>query len=41
MIGHDLSPWAGQTLRLRVAPVLNQGLMRTGIDNVRLIPIDG
>ena len=39
-IRYDLSPWAGQTVRLRVATVLNQGLMRTGIDNVRLIPID-
>jgi hypothetical protein len=27
-------------VRLRVATVLNQGLMRAGIDNVRLIPID-
>jgi D-alanyl-D-alanine carboxypeptidase len=39
-IRFDLSPWAGQTVRLRVATVLNQGLMRAGIDNVRLIPID-
>jgi D-alanyl-D-alanine carboxypeptidase len=39
-IRYDLSPWAGQTVRLRVATVLNQGLMRAGIDNVRLIPID-
>jgi D-alanyl-D-alanine carboxypeptidase len=39
-IRYDLSPWAGQTVRLRVATALNQGLMRTGIDNVRLITID-
>lgn len=35
----DLSRWAGQTVRLRVATVDNQGPMRAGIDNVRLIPI--
>jgi D-alanyl-D-alanine carboxypeptidase len=38
-IRYDLSPWAGQTVRLRIATALNQGLMRGGIDNVRLIPI--
>lgn len=40
LVRYDLSAWEGQTVRLRVATVLNQGLMRTGIDNVRLIPID-
>ena len=39
-IRYDLSPWAGQTVRLRIATAMNQGLMRAGIDNVRLIPID-
>jgi CubicO group peptidase (beta-lactamase class C family) len=39
-VRYDLSPWAGQTLRLRVATADNQGPMRAGIDNVRLIPID-
>jgi CubicO group peptidase (beta-lactamase class C family) len=37
---YDLSPWAGQTVRLRVATASNQGPMRAGIDNVRLIPIE-
>ena len=36
----DLSPWAGQTVRLRIATANNQALMRAGIDNVRLVPID-
>ena len=39
LIRYDLSPWAGKTIRLRVAAALNQGLMRTGIDNVRLVPV--
>jgi D-alanyl-D-alanine carboxypeptidase len=39
-IRYDLSPWAGQTVRLRIATAINQGLMRAGVDNVRLIPID-
>jgi D-alanyl-D-alanine carboxypeptidase len=39
-IRYDLSPWAGQTVRLRIATADNQGPMRAGIDNVRLIPID-
>ena len=38
-IRYDLSPWAGQTVRLRIATADNQGPMRAGIDNVRLIPI--
>jgi hypothetical protein len=36
----DLSPWAGQTVRLRIATADNQGPMRAGVDNVRLIPIE-
>jgi D-alanyl-D-alanine carboxypeptidase len=36
----DLSPWAGQTVRLRIASGGNQTVLRTGIDNVRLIPIE-
>lgn len=39
-IRYDLSPWAGQTVRLRVAAVGNQAPLRAGIDNVRLIPIE-
>ena len=32
----DLSPWEGQTIRLRAAQVDNMGAMRAGIDDVRL-----
>ena len=39
-IRYDLSPWAGQTVRLRIATADNQAPMRAGIDNVRLVPID-
>ena len=39
-VRYDLSRWAGQNVRLRIATVNNQGPMRAGIDNVRLIPID-
>ena len=39
-VRYDLSPWAGQTVRLRIATAHNQAPMRAGIDNVRLIPID-
>jgi D-alanyl-D-alanine carboxypeptidase len=38
-VRYDLTPWAGQTVRLRVATVSNQAPLRGGIDNVRLIPI--
>lgn len=31
----DLSPWAGQTVRLRVASADNQGPLRTGVDSIR------
>jgi hypothetical protein len=39
-IRFDLSPWVGQTVRLRVVSVNNQTPMRAGIDNVRLVPIE-
>lgn len=39
-IRYDLSPWAGQTVRLRIATADNRTPMRAGIDNVRLIPIE-
>jgi D-alanyl-D-alanine carboxypeptidase len=39
-IRYDLSPWAGQTVRLRIATAANQAPLRAGIDNVRLIPIE-
>ena len=39
-VRYDLSAWAGQTVRLRVATADNQAPMRAGIDNVRLIPIE-
>ena len=40
LIRYDLSPWAGQTVRLRIATADNQAPLRAGIDNVRLVPID-
>ncbi|MGH9221373.1 MAG: hypothetical protein ACRD1W_18855, partial [Vicinamibacterales bacterium] len=39
-IRYDLSRWAGQTVRLRIATADNQGPLRAGIDDVRLIPIE-
>jgi len=39
-IRYDLSPWAGQTVRLRIATADNQAPLRAGIDNVRLVPIE-
>jgi hypothetical protein len=39
-VRYDLSPWAGQTVRLRIVSANNQAPMRAGIDNVRLIPIE-
>jgi D-alanyl-D-alanine carboxypeptidase len=35
----DLSPWAGQTVRLRLAQSDNQGPLRGGVDNIRFAPI--
>lgn len=40
LVRHDLSTWAGQTVRLRIATANNQAPLRAGIDNVRLIPIE-
>ena len=39
-VRYDLSPWVGQTVRLRIASVSTQAPLRAGIDNVRLIPIE-
>ena len=39
-IRYDLSTWAGQTVRLRIATAANQAPLRAGVDNVRLIPIE-
>jgi D-alanyl-D-alanine carboxypeptidase len=39
-VRYDLSPWAGQTVRLRIATAANQSPLRAGVDNVRLIPVD-
>jgi CubicO group peptidase (beta-lactamase class C family) len=39
-VRYDLSPWAGETVRLRIATVNNQAPMRSGVDHVRLIPIE-
>jgi hypothetical protein len=36
----DLSPWSGQTIRLRLAAVNNRGPIRAGVDDIRLVPID-
>ena len=36
----DLSRWEGQTLRLRITTADNQGPMRAGVDNIRLIPLE-
>lgn len=37
-MSYDLSPWAGQTVRLRFAHVDSLGGHYIGIDNVRLVP---
>jgi hypothetical protein len=34
----DLSKWAGQTVRLRLAGVDNRGPLRAGVDDIRLLP---
>jgi hypothetical protein len=39
-VRYDLSPWAGQTVRLRIVTANNQAPLRAGIDNVRLVPIE-
>jgi CubicO group peptidase (beta-lactamase class C family) len=35
----DVSPWEGQTVRLRLAGADNRGPLRVGVDNIRLEPI--
>jgi CubicO group peptidase (beta-lactamase class C family) len=35
----DLSAWAGETVRLRLAQTDNQGPLRGGVDNIRFEPI--
>ena len=35
----DVSPWAGQTVRLRLAQTDNGGPLRVGVDNIRFEPI--
>jgi len=35
----DVSAWAGQTVRLRLAQTDNQGPLRVGVDNIRFEPI--
>ena len=35
----DLSAWAGETVRLRLAETDNQGPLRGGVDNIRFEPI--
>jgi D-alanyl-D-alanine carboxypeptidase len=37
----DLSAWAGQTVRLRLASTDNQGPLRVGVDNIRFERIGG
>jgi Beta-lactamase len=34
-VGADVSAWAGQTVRLRLAATDNQGPLRVGVDNIR------
>jgi hypothetical protein len=36
----DLSRWAGQSVRLRIAQVDNRGPLRAGVDNIRLEPVE-
>ena len=40
-VSFDLSAWAGQTVRLRLAGTDNQGPLRAGVDNIRLRRIGG
>ena len=37
----DVSAWAGQTVRLRLAETDNQGPLGAGVDNIRFEPTDG
>jgi D-alanyl-D-alanine carboxypeptidase len=36
----DLSPWAGRTVRLRLAGADNSGPLRVGVDEILLVPVD-
>jgi hypothetical protein len=36
----DLSRWSGRTVRLRLASADNQGPLRAGVDDIRLVPIE-
>jgi hypothetical protein len=38
-ITFDLSPWQGQTVRLRLTVVDNRGPLRAGVDDVRFLPM--
>jgi D-alanyl-D-alanine carboxypeptidase len=40
-VSADVSAWAGQTVRLRLATTDNQGPLRVGVDNIRFQPIGG
>ena len=40
VITFDLSPWEGQTVRIRLANVDNRGPLRAGVDDIRLEPIE-
>ncbi len=40
VVRFDLSPWEGQTVRLRLANVDNQDPLRAGVDDIRLEVID-
>jgi D-alanyl-D-alanine carboxypeptidase len=38
-VGVDVSAWAGQTVRLRLAATDNQGPLRVGVDSIRFEPM--
>ena len=40
-VGVDVSRWAGQTVRLRLAATDNSGPLRAGVDDIRFEPIGG
>ena len=39
-VSFDLSPWAGQLVRLQLASADNQGPLRAGVDNIRFERLD-
>jgi D-alanyl-D-alanine carboxypeptidase len=39
-VSFDVSRWAGQRVRLRLAQTDNQGPLRAGVDNIRFEPLD-